>query len=313
MPNDIHFEARLLPHHVRLAERINRKTLAVALLRESLDVRDALPDLSHPGIYVLRGIQYELRGIQPVDCGPLTRIYVGKSEDLGNRLRDHTRKTDWWTEAVIFTSSDGSLHAGHAGWLEASLVEVAEQSSRCRIQQSEPTKHQLPPADAAGADDFLEDVLLAFEILGFFEFLQAKPSVDVLTPGSGPQIGGGSPKAIAGDETDPPSPVFEYRKGDAHARAVCESSGGFRVLKDSRARRNPRTRFAEEYYASSRSALIESGRLVEDGDALRLVEDWIAGSQSEAGTVFSGSAPTTRSDWIASDGTTLKDWLNAPE
>ena len=303
MPNDIHFESSLLPHHVRLAGRINRKTRAVALLRESLDVRDALPDLPHPGVYVLRGVE-------PAASMSLTRVYIGKSENLDVRLREHRRKIDWWTEAVIFTSSDGSLHAGQAGWLEASLVEIAKQSSRCRIQQSEPTKHQLPPAGAAGADDFLEDALLAFEMLGFFEFLQAKPSVD--TPG-GAETGDNPLKSTDVAEADRPSPVFEYRKGDAHARAVYEGSGRFRVLKDSRARHNPRTRFAKEYYASSRSALIENARLVEDGDALRLVDDWTAGSQSEAGTVFSGSAPTTRSDWIAADGTTLKDWLNAPE
>ena len=306
MPNDIHFEARLLPHHVRLAGRINRKTQAVALLRESLDARDALPDLPHPGVYVLRGVE-------PAASGPSTRIYIGKSEDLGKRLGEHRRKIDWWTEAVIFTSSDGSLHAGQAGWLEASLVEIAEQSSRCRIQQSEPTKHQLPPAGAAGADDFLEDALLVFETLGFFEFLQAKPSVDMPSPGDDPETGDSSPKSTAVDKAGRPSPVFEYRKGDAHARAVYESRSRFRVLKDSRARRNARTRFAGEYYASSRSALIENAQLVEDGDALRLVEDWIAGSQSEAGTVFSGSASTTQSDWITEDGTTLKDWLKPPE
>ena len=47
MPSDIHFELSLLPHHVRLAERINRKTRAIALLRESLEVRGAAPDQPH--------------------------------------------------------------------------------------------------------------------------------------------------------------------------------------------------------------------------------------------------------------------------
>src|SRR4051812_46764991 len=40
-------------------------------------------------------------------------LYVGESEDIGERIKNHDAKKDWWTQAVIVVTAANTLNKAH--------------------------------------------------------------------------------------------------------------------------------------------------------------------------------------------------------
>src|SRR5665213_2900992 len=61
------------------------------------------------GVYILLGDS---------DGSNLVRAYIGESEDVASRIRNHDANRDWWTQAVLITSAANSLNKAHVKYIE---------------------------------------------------------------------------------------------------------------------------------------------------------------------------------------------------
>jgi hypothetical protein len=71
-------------------------------------------ETGYTGIYLLFG---EKEG-EPL-------AYIGEADNVGDRIRNHDIKKDWWTSAILITSADNKLNKAHVRYLEARLIELA--------------------------------------------------------------------------------------------------------------------------------------------------------------------------------------------
>ena len=89
-----------------------------------------------------------------------------------SRLEDHYKKKNFWTDGVIFTSENQNLNKAHVRYLEAQLVELADEAKRCDLDNAtHPQRPSLSPADEADAKQYLKNMLLCLLAVGvsFFE------------------------------------------------------------------------------------------------------------------------------------------------
>lgn len=130
-----------------------------------------LPELNTPGVYFLFGKDDET-GRQ--------FIYVGEAEDVQKRLlQPHTfEKDSYWTEAVIFLTSDGTLEKGRVKYLEHRFYTIAMDAKRYIVKNGNtPTKSSLPKQIRDLLEEFIINVKLMLPALGHKAFIPL-PSSD---------------------------------------------------------------------------------------------------------------------------------------
>ena len=133
---------------------------------------DDLPELNTPGVYFLFG--------KDDDTGRQF-IYVGEAEDVRKRLsQSHTfDKDSYWTEAVIFLASDGSLDKGRVKYLEHRFYTIAIDAKRYLVKKGNtPTKSALPSSAQDSLEGFSINVKLVLLALGHKAFIPL-PSSDM--------------------------------------------------------------------------------------------------------------------------------------
>jgi len=93
-----------IPTGIRHVEIANWSGQAIACPRSRLKELGEWPEASRPGVYIL----FEKQSGETGD-----RAYVGESENVNRRLKDHLREKDFWNEVVFFTSKDDNLTKSH--------------------------------------------------------------------------------------------------------------------------------------------------------------------------------------------------------
>lgn len=139
--------------------------------RGDLKKCEDLPELNTPGVYFLFGKDDET-GRQ--------FIYVGEAEDVQKRLlQPHTfEKDSYWTEAVIFLTSDGTLEKGRVKYLEHRFYTIATDANRYIVKNGNtPTKSSLSKQIRDLLEEFIINVKLMLPALGHKAFIPL-PSSD---------------------------------------------------------------------------------------------------------------------------------------
>src|SRR5690606_34248300 len=121
----------------------------------------------YTGVYLLIGED---------DNGPLA--YVGESEDIGSRIKNHDTKKDWWTTAILITSAANNLHKGQVKYLESRLVEEALRIGKIALDNGNtPPRSSLNEAGEANMESFLEHIFMVLPALRIDCFLaNTRPS-----------------------------------------------------------------------------------------------------------------------------------------
>ena len=88
----------------------------------------------HWSLYILLGETDERK----------TSAYIGESGDIGERIRTHDAKLDWWTSAILVTSAANNLHKAHVKYLEARLVEEARKANQFLLENGNTTPAVVP-------------------------------------------------------------------------------------------------------------------------------------------------------------------------
>lgn len=234
--------------------------------------REREEELDRPGVYLL----WESGG------GELPSAYVGESDVLRSRLRNHERNTDFWTQGIAFTSKDGSLHKAHVRYLEARLIQLAKEAKRCELvggQKPDPEKRPLSEADRVTAESYLENMRLCLSAIGirFFERPRRREEFSEL--------------------------FLDARGIKARGSEVPE---GFLVWEGSQAAKNETPTIGDGAHAM-RKMLIERGIFEDAGDTYRLAQDYLFTSPSAAANVLLGRRGSGPLQWKDADGRSLKD------
>lgn len=264
------------PDGLRLVEKSNWTGLALVAPRALYPKIRTRPELQRPAVYVLRGSSDDSLG--------RSKLYIGEADCAANRIDRHLKTLDWWDDLVIFTSKDENLNKAYVRHLEARLVEIATRAKRTQLANSQtPQAPRLSEADTADAEGFLANMLLIYPVLGIDAF--EEPRVE---------------KTGVSDQ-----PVLILSGKDAEGRGQ-DLPEGFVVYEGARARREAVSSI-HAYLAALREELLGEGVLQDDGESLRLTQDYSFSSPSTAAGVLLGRSANGRIEWQDEQGRTLKD------
>lgn len=256
-------------------EKANWTGLALVVPRALYTKVHDREEFDRPAVYLLRG---------PDEEDPSgTKVYIGEADSARKRLDTHLRESDWWEEAIVFTSKDENLNKAYVRHLEARLIEIARMAKRSRLTNIQPSPAtRLSEADLADAEGFLQNMLLLYPVLGVDAFEL--------------------PRVREAEVTD--RPLLHLKGPD------CKATGrdlpeGFVVYAGALARATT-VPSIHAYMAAHRERLRADGVLESAGSSLRLTQDFMFSSPSLAAAVFLGRNANGRVEWQDEDGISLK-------
>jgi hypothetical protein len=257
------------------------------LVTSRTQLKDALKreEASRPGVYILIGENYD---------GSL--IYIGESDDIGRRIKEHDSKKDWWATAIFVTSSGEQLNKAHIRYLESLLVDKARQVNKIALDNGNmPTQSKLNEAAEAHMQDFLENIFLVLPALKFDFFSPNTRTTERLES--------------ANANSELPFFVLETPKHRLKARATIEDSH-FIVLEGSKAKLEWSPNTAKQgSYGKLFDELVEQGVLVVDGKTRVFAQNYEFNSPSAAAAVINGRPTSGPKAWkVEGSSKTYGEW-----
>jgi hypothetical protein len=237
------------------------------------------PEAAKTGVYLLVG--------PDPDAATRSRVYVGESDNVGDRLKSHEKTAGWdFSKLVFFVSKDENITKGHVRYLESRLIQTLSQSPIVKLMNATaPQFSLLPEAEIADMDGFLECVLTLLPVLGF----------DLLTNSAPP--------------VSQTSVTFELKTSFVTAKAQ-ERDDEFVVLAGSFARKEGVPSWPNGTRAL-RDSLVADGRLAptETPDLYRFTQDTGFSSPSAAASVVTARPEQGPAVWkVAGSKTTYGEW-----
>lgn len=256
--------------------RIPRTRLADGLQR---------PAARQTGVYILIG-----------DDPDGALCYIGESEDMSIRLKQHAREKDWWDQAILITTAGDALHKAHVKYLESRLAETALETAASRLENGNaPPKSSLNEAATANMESFLETLHMVLPAI----------RVDVFRSGRRASETKSTTQTAHSQDV-----AFELKVDphNVHAHAVLRGDEMI-VLKGSKVRSSwigDRNRGSN--YWKIFDQLIESGIINVTGNIGVLTEDYSFSSPSAAAAIASGRSANGRTSWRLKNGDTYAQW-----
>jgi len=255
--------------------------------RTQLGAALARKEAHHAGAYILFGDQEG----KPV-------AYIGESDDLGERIKSHDTKKDWWTSLVFITSGSNILHKAHVQYIEARLVEVARSVGRITLDNGNfPARPTLSEAAQSNMEVFLDYLFMVLPALRIDMFLEnARPVAPVLMSTSADVSHLG---------------VFELVSITHGLKATARlSEGEFIVEAGSTARQSWEGLGSEKTtYGRLHAELVRTGVLAIDGNHRVFSKSYAFGSPSAAASVVLGRPANGQVEWkVKGTVLTYRDW-----
>lgn len=273
---------------------------------ESIRKRD---DFNRPGVYVLVG---------PGDARDQRQhIYIGQSNDAGERLDNHKGRKDFWTNLVLFTTGDGAFNSSHFRHIEQQLYERAVTAGRAYLLNgNKPGGAWLHAVDRSAAEAFLENMLLVYPLLGVMAFQTEVPS-ETMRPSR--TVAHDVTKAVTkelsnkdviyyADSPERQDFYIRERGSNAIGHFAHYSGKDFMVRSGSKCRLMVTNNAIERKgIPEFRRQLVANGVLQEQDGYLIFTEDYKFTSPSAAAEVVMGATATGPGSWKDSTGTPLKE------
>lgn len=259
--------------------------------RTELEKCKGRDDLSQSGVYFLFGITEDSG--DPV-------VYIGQAgvrrngEGILYRLFEHKRnpEKDYWTEAVVFTTSNNSFGPTEISYLENRFCNLAIEAGRYMIKNgNDPSPGNITEEKESELEEFIEYAEISMGALGHKVFE--------------PLTRSGQVAPVSVSETEPGDSSSDFflkrksRKSGLTIEAKCrQTSEGFVVLKGSQIE----TIDSESIPPGVKERRNKAG--IKDGI---LQEDVLCTSPSYAAAFVIGGSTNGLMDWKTADGKTLKD------
>lgn len=224
--------------------------------------------------------------------------YIGETENIADRIKNHDQKKDWWSQAVLVTTAANALNKAHVKYLEARLIEIAHTVKRRDLDNgTTPPRPSLSEAAQANMEAFLGYLMLILPAL----------RIDMFQDDSKPNA---KPETATDTETGD-SQVFELvtKKHGLSAKARLEG-GDFVVLEGSTARQQwEGVGSGDTSYAQLHDDLCKSGVLVSEGTICRFTKSYAFRSPSAAAAVVNGRPANGTVEWkVIGTNQTYKSW-----
>ncbi|MGF7143750.1 hypothetical protein HNQ56_002177 [Anaerotaenia torta] len=263
--------------------------VAYKIPRTALDLCKERDDLKQSGIYFLFGTS---------DQTGNTVVYVGQAgarkngEGLLYRLQEHKRNPDkdYWTEAIVFTTSNNSFGPTEISYLENRFCGLALAANRYEVKNgNDPTHGNITEEKESELEEFVDNARIVMGTLGHKVF-------EPLT----------TPTIIAKDDSKSTIPdLLLYLKRKSHKsgktiEATCkQTSEGFVVLAGSQIER-----IDSQSIPIGIKKARENAKISNEGV---LQEDVLFRSPSYAVAFVVGGHANGLTEWKTADGVTLKD------
>jgi len=305
------------PRGVRIAEITSRTVQAVQVPRGVLGRAAARPELRQVGVYFLFGDDAD---------GGLPAVYVGEAGDCWQRLLQHHREKDFWTQAVAVTSKTHRFDKGQGVWLEWACTREAERIGRYRVlNQASAREPHLTEAVRADLEDHVATLRALVATLGFplFEpvvtrYARPPATGGVAEPRASHHVEDVAADATRNDTADsdaaddatgeglPDGTVLfrlrSARGADARGQLVAD---GFAVLAGSVVARSTTPSFDATPLARVRERLAADGVLAWRGGRLWVARDHVFATPSAAASVVLGRTANGWRTWRTAEGFTL--------
>lgn len=262
--------------------------VAYRIPRTELDKCKERGDLKQSGVYFLFGTS---------DQTGENVVYIGQAgvrkngEGILFRLQEHKRnpEKDYWTEAVVFTTSNNSFGPTEISYLENRFCNLATESKRYNVKnENDPTSGNVTEEKESELEEFIDYAKI---VMGTFGHRIFEPLADIFPV----------PAVEPVNADDEPLLFLKTTKANARGRRTNE---GFVVFKDCIVSVNP-TKSCPDTILHLRKQYAE--RIINNV----LTEDTLFRSPSAAaGFVTYGSANGLIM-WMTEDGRTLKDIENS--
>jgi len=269
--------------------------VAYKIPRTELEKCKGRDDLSQSGVYFLFGTS---------DQTGESVVYIGQAgvrkngEGILYRLQEHKRNPDkdYWTEAVVFTTSNNSFGPTEISYLENRFTNLSLAAKRYTIKNgNDPTLGNITEEKESELEEFLDYAKIVMGTLGHKVF---EPLADV------------KPVKELNNEVVPDSGGLllhmkrRSRKSGQTIEADCKQTvEGFVVLKGSHIELNDSDSIPPGIKEARQKAKID-----EDGV---LQEDVLFKSPSYAAAFVIGGHANGLTEWKTDDGKTLKDIENS--
>lgn len=197
--------------------------IAYKIPRTELDRCRERNDLKQSGVYFLFGTS-DQTGENVVYIGQASARKNG--EGILNRLMEHKRNPnkDYWTEAVVFTTSNNSFGPTEISYLENRFCNIATEAKRYTVKNGNaPTQGNITEEKESELEEFVDNVKIIMGTLGHKVFVPVDAKVMPPLMGS-----------VSVD--DEPRLYLKTNKVNAIGRRTSE---GFVVFKGSEISQNP--------------------------------------------------------------------------
>ncbi|MEE0495736.1 MAG: GIY-YIG nuclease family protein [Cyanobacteriota bacterium] len=255
--------------------------------RKHIPTLQKIEQLSYPGIYFLIGNYKETN--EKV-------LYVGKSNNLANRLQTHNsdHNKDWFESFVAFTSKNGDLNSSHAEYLEADFIELAQKNAgsitldnSCGSNVKKDGK--LTDMYMPRVEGYKKKALVLINNLNLLEFMNTGEEK--------------TPKQLPNGDVVFTMNLKRNNKDKVASLEITEN--GYKLVKGSYVAKDEAPYFSGMSAYKKRNELIDKGLLQDIGDIYITTEDIYFKSPSGASDVVAGSSTNGRTEWKLENGTTL--------
>lgn len=151
--------------------------VAYKIPRTALDKCKERDDLKQSGVYFLFGISDETgKGV----------VYIGQAgarkngEGILNRLQEHKRnpEKDYWTEAIVFTTSNNSFGPTEISYLENRFCSLAVEANRYEVKNgNDPSPGNITEEKESEMEEFIDYAEVIMGTLGHKLFEPLSKSV----------------------------------------------------------------------------------------------------------------------------------------
>lgn len=261
--------------------------VAYKIPRTELDKCKERDDLKQSGVYFLFGKNEETGD---------SVVYIGQAgarkngEGILNRLKEHKRnpEKDYWTEAIVFTTSNNSFGPTEISYLENRFCNLAVQAKRYVVKNgNDPTPGNITEEKESELEEFIDNAKVIMGTIGHKVFVPLVTSTPV------PVI---TEEDIA--DTSDELLYFDHSGVKAVGKRI---SDGFVVLKGSqicskltKSCPDPTLRNREKYASKVDENFV-------------LIEDILFTSPSSAASYIGGASLSGNACWRNAKGISLKN------
>lgn len=269
--------------------------VAYKIPRTELEKCKGRDDLSQSGVYFLFGTS---------DQTGESVVYIGQAgvrkngEGILYRLQEHKRNPDkdYWTEAVVFTTSNNSFGPTEISYLENRFTNLALAAKRYTIKNgNDPTLGSITEEKESELEEFLDYAKIVMGTLGHKVFETLADAKPITEPNNEAIVESGGLLLHMKRKS---------RKSGQTIEADCKQTvEGFVVLKGSHVELNDSGSIPPGIKEARQKAKI-------DDDGI-LQEDVLFKSPSYAAAFVIGGHANGLTEWKTDDGKTLKDIENS--